>query len=210
MDQGVIRNLKLHYRKLVIQKQITAIDTKTEFAITVLDGIRMLNHAWSKVTQTTIANCYHHAGFESPVITPSDDIDDDADDDIPLALLCRIGLPTGTSIEDYTSVDDNLTTSAEMTDTDIIDDIISSRSATDDQSDQEDEPVPPPRPSMNSVFAALNTLNAHLETVQNSNSTMSHLNFVNSFVMKHHLHSLCVKQSDISIFFQSAESSKQD
>lgn len=56
MDQGVIRNLKLHYRKLVIQKQITAIDTKTEFAITVLDGIRMLNHAWSKVTQTTIAN----------------------------------------------------------------------------------------------------------------------------------------------------------
>ncbi|CAC5392017.1 unnamed protein product [Mytilus coruscus] len=93
-----------------------------------------------------------------------------------------------TSIEDYTSVDDNLTTSAEMTDTDIIEDIISSSSATDDQSDQEDEPVPPPRPSMNSVFAALNTLNAHLETVQNSNSTMSHWNFVNSFVMKHHIH----------------------
>ncbi|CAC5376698.1 Cell division cycle protein 23 homolog [Mytilus coruscus] len=210
MDQGVIRNLKLHYRKLVIKKQITAIDTKTEFTTTILDGIHMLNHAWSKATQTTIANCYHHAGFESPIIAPSDDINDDVDDDIPLALLCRIGLPNGTSIEDYTSVDDNLTTSAQMTDTDIIEDIISSRSATDDQSDPEDEPVPPPRHSMSSVFAAFNTLNAHLETVQNSNSTMSHLNFVNSFVMKHHLHSLCVKQSDISVFFQKAELSKQD
>lgn len=64
MDQGVIRNLKLHYRKLVIKKKIRAIDTKTEFVINVLDALRMLNHAWSNVTSTTIANCYRHAGFQ--------------------------------------------------------------------------------------------------------------------------------------------------
>ena len=45
MDQGVIRNLKLHYRKLVIKKIIRAIDTKTEFVINVLDALCMLNHA---------------------------------------------------------------------------------------------------------------------------------------------------------------------
>ena len=45
MDQGVIRNLKLHYRKLVIKKIIRAIDTKTEFVISVLGALRILNHA---------------------------------------------------------------------------------------------------------------------------------------------------------------------
>jgi hypothetical protein len=49
MDQGVIRNLKLHYRKLVIPKKNRAIDTKTEFAINALDALRMLNHVWSNV-----------------------------------------------------------------------------------------------------------------------------------------------------------------
>lgn len=207
MDQGVIRNLKLHYRKLVIQKQIAAIETKTDFSITVLDALRMLNHAWSKVTPGTIANCYHHAGFDSAVAIPVDD-DDDEDDDIPLAQLRRIGLTAG--IQDYATIDDNLTTSAEMNDHDIIEEIISSRPTNnDDQSDAEDEPAPPPKPTMDSVFAALNTITTHLECLPNSAKAISHLNAVTSFVMKEHLLSLCVKQSDITSFFCNVES-KQD
>jgi hypothetical protein len=50
----------------VIKKIIRAIDTKTEFVINVLDALRMLNHAWSNVTSTTIENCYRHAGFQLP------------------------------------------------------------------------------------------------------------------------------------------------
>ncbi|XP_060077937.1 tigger transposable element-derived protein 4-like [Ylistrum balloti] len=38
MDQGVIRNLKTHYRKLAIQRKLRAIDTSTDVTITVLDA----------------------------------------------------------------------------------------------------------------------------------------------------------------------------
>jgi hypothetical protein len=48
---------------------------------------RMLNHAWSNVTSNTIANCYHHAGFQLPTDNTHSDGEDEVDDDIPLCLL---------------------------------------------------------------------------------------------------------------------------
>jgi len=209
MDQGVIRNLKLHYRKLVIQKKIRAIDTKTEFVISVLDALRMLNHAWSNVTSTTIANCYRHAGFQLPTDNTHSDGEDEVDDDIPLSRLFQLGLASG-GVEEYTAVDDNLVTSAEMTNDDIVEDIISSRQNNNDQSDNEDEEPPSP-PSMTTVFAALDTISSHLEFLQNSGTAVTHMNTVNRFIMNEHFLSLCTKQSDISSFFtQAGSSSKQD
>jgi hypothetical protein len=49
-------------------------------------------------------------------------------------------------VEEYTAVNDNLVTSAEMTNDDIIEDNISSRQNNNDQSDNEDE-EPASRPS---------------------------------------------------------------
>ena len=66
MDQVVIWNLKLHYRKLVIKKKIRAVDNKTDFTISVLDALRMLSQAWGSVTSKTISNCFRHAKFVNP------------------------------------------------------------------------------------------------------------------------------------------------
>ncbi|XP_045202490.2 tigger transposable element-derived protein 4-like [Mercenaria mercenaria] len=57
MVQGVIKNLKVHYRRQVLSKKIKAIG-KTEFAINVLDALRMMRRAWSQIKPSTIANCY--------------------------------------------------------------------------------------------------------------------------------------------------------
>ncbi|XP_053381940.1 tigger transposable element-derived protein 4-like [Mercenaria mercenaria] len=65
MDQGVIRILKVHYRKQVITRKIRALDNGTDMCINVLDALRMLHQAWGCVTQTTIANCYRRAGFKA-------------------------------------------------------------------------------------------------------------------------------------------------
>ncbi|GBP23600.1 Tigger transposable element-derived protein 4 [Eumeta japonica] len=59
-------------RKLLIQKSI------------VLDAILMISEAWEKVTHTTIANCFLHAGFKD--LSPSQA---EYDDDIPLAKMIR-------------------------------------------------------------------------------------------------------------------------
>lgn len=53
MDQGIIQNLKIHYRKLVIMKQLKSIERNKELQITVLDALRMLYQAWDRVTEKT-------------------------------------------------------------------------------------------------------------------------------------------------------------
>jgi len=209
MDQGVIRNLKLHYRKFILQKKIRSVDTKTEFSITVLDALRMLNNAWGKVTPTTIYNCYKHAGFQS-IDVPDNSDEEDIDDDIPLAQLCKTGLSFTVNVDDYTTVDDNVLTSATRSDEDIIQDIFASRNSSESvHSDEEQEPVPI-KPSTTSVLSAIDVISAHLEYLHNSNSAVQKFNDVSNFIMKEHLVNVYTKQSDISSFFNTKCTSSQD
>ncbi|XP_053381941.1 tigger transposable element-derived protein 4-like [Mercenaria mercenaria] len=109
MDQGVIRNLKVHYRKQVITRKIRALDNGTDMCINVLDALRMLHQAWGCVTQATITNCYRRAGFKAceeqvPVPVPLPETDsEEIDDDISLAHLSR--LIKGATMEQYVDVD---------------------------------------------------------------------------------------------------------
>ena len=45
MDQGVIQNLEVHYRKRVVLRQLSAIDNKHEFSISVLCALRLLQQS---------------------------------------------------------------------------------------------------------------------------------------------------------------------
>ncbi|KAI6651320.1 Tigger transposable element-derived protein 6-like [Oopsacas minuta] len=73
MDQGIIKNIKGHYRKELVQMTITAIEdnllstscTATEVSakITVLDAIRVVAKSWRQVKTQTIANCFRKGGF---------------------------------------------------------------------------------------------------------------------------------------------------
>ena len=132
MDQGVINNFKTHYRKRVILRQMRATDEKKEFTISVLDAMRLMQQAWEMVQPRTISNCFRHADFRrtdtsTDATEATTEIDDDLEDDIPLAGLSQLGLTT-TTLQDYMILDDSLPTSERLTDDDIIDDIISSRS----------------------------------------------------------------------------------
>ena len=97
MDQGIIQNLKLYYRKQVILRQLTAIEKKTNLQITVLDALRMLHNALDKVTEMTIQNCFKHAKFATTQTeTEITEEDEDPEDNISLAAL-RLRVP----FEDY-------------------------------------------------------------------------------------------------------------
>lgn len=97
MDQGVIQNLKVHYRKLVIQTQLKAYEKQAESTnISVLDALRLLSKAWARVTEKTIANCFRHTNIDNAPKQPGDSEEEvkeaedpgtDPDDDIPLAAL---------------------------------------------------------------------------------------------------------------------------
>ncbi|XP_076348712.1 uncharacterized protein LOC143246233 [Tachypleus tridentatus] len=83
--------------------------------------MRLLRSAWSLVKQSTIANCFRTCGFSSP--EPAEN-SEDPEDDIPLAqLLTRLndsGFTVDGTAEDYETADNDLITSAPLTDSDIV------------------------------------------------------------------------------------------
>lgn len=52
MDQGIIQNLKIHNRKRVLLRYISAIDRKEAPHISVLDALHLLSQAWNSITET--------------------------------------------------------------------------------------------------------------------------------------------------------------
>lgn len=63
MDQGIIQNLKVHYRKRLLRRRIAAIDSGENFTFNLLDAVFLLRQAWNEVTESTISNCFRKAGF---------------------------------------------------------------------------------------------------------------------------------------------------
>ncbi|KAL4153502.1 hypothetical protein QTP88_001335 [Uroleucon formosanum] len=146
MDQGVIRNIKAHYRNQLVLKMIEDIENQIESKVTVLDAIIMLDKAWRNVTSTGIANCFRHAGF-CDVTTDTTQLQADS------GLINNID-------EDYLQIDDDLITSEIQTDEDIVDNVIANQQVeldndTDiEELDDEFETVP----SISEARAALRTL----------------------------------------------------
>ena len=70
LDLGIIQNFKVHYRKLLLRHIITMTtdhDSATDIAKTldVLQAIRWMGTAWSKVENDTIIKCFAAAGISS-------------------------------------------------------------------------------------------------------------------------------------------------
>ena len=215
MDQGVIQNFKTHYRKRVILRQMKSIDEKKEFSLSILDAMRLMQQAWESVQPRTISNCFRHANFHRPeseteASETTSDADDDAEDDIPLARLAQLGLTT-TTMEEYMMVDDNIPTSERLTDSDIIDDIISSRNTdnhdadetaddgNDDDADRRDSELPT---SLTDAMDACAKLRSYFEQCENSDDFLISLGRMTDNLMKQDFKKHCGKQTLITGYFQ--------
>jgi hypothetical protein len=63
MDQGIIQNLKVHYRRFLLRERIKAIEEKKDVTVNLLNSLHLLRRAWMEVKPETIANCFRHAKF---------------------------------------------------------------------------------------------------------------------------------------------------
>ncbi|XP_062606703.1 tigger transposable element-derived protein 4-like [Saccostrea cucullata] len=206
MDQGIIQNLKVHYRKQVILKQLQSIEKKTELQISVLDALRMLNNAWNKVTEKTIKNCFRHAKFviNEPENTP-DEEEEDPEDDIPLAAL-RLRVP----FEDYAQVDENVNTAESTTDADIVESIKATKNEEKEESEEENEPEPPKKkPPTPEVRAAYELIQTWAEMSDNAEDLFPGLQKIDRrLVIEEHRSSSMLQQSCITQFFGDSDSDR--
>lgn len=51
LDQGIIKNFKVHYREILLTKKLIKIDEKKDFQLTVLNALEYIRSAWDNVTK---------------------------------------------------------------------------------------------------------------------------------------------------------------
>lgn len=137
MNQGVIRCLKSHYRKLQLLKLIQDLDSNNQTSFTILDAILMISEAWEKVSQKTIVNCFRRAGFKYFIIL-DDVLDDNEEDNIPLAKLAQHLRPvlSSTEADHFINVDRSIAICAPTTEDDIKQEV---QEENDEQDDFEEQ-----------------------------------------------------------------------
>lgn len=149
MDQGIIQNLKVHYRHLYVKRGLLPAVEKGETpSWNLLDCMMALKDAWRTVTPTTIKNCYRHCGFTPPAPAAEDE-DSDPEDDLPLAQI-RAALRASNitdseeDIQAFLDVDSELATTASATDEEIISQVQTPEAPATEDEEEEDQPALPP------------------------------------------------------------------
>ena len=112
LDQGIIRNFKMHYRQRVLQQMIQTLDNGAENeVIHILQALRFCKSAWAAVSSECIANCFKHA-FKSQSTDSSQAPPQDS------ATLDSMLKEAGAEIcaDDFIHADDSLEIAAIMAD----------------------------------------------------------------------------------------------
>ena len=204
MDQGIIQSLKVQYRKRVLIKYINAIDKGQTPVISILDALHLLSQAWNNVRQSTIANCFRHAGFTVTDSTPEEEEEDDIEDNIPLATLRTHGLSPDV-LHTFTTVDEDIETCADLSEDAIVEEIrmknapeeITDNTSADDINEPQIQP-----PSSEEIMAACEVMRHYFECPENSQEILQHLNVITDTVHRDNIMKRSAHHSRITSFFQ--------
>jgi len=63
LDQGIIKNFKVLYRKKIVSEFLACLDNNDFPKVTILTAITMNHKAWNNVTGQTICNCFRTCEF---------------------------------------------------------------------------------------------------------------------------------------------------
>ncbi|GBN18740.1 hypothetical protein AVEN_120004-1 [Araneus ventricosus] len=126
LDQEIIRSFKFHYRKTIVQQIIKDIDSHNSDSLTAnkhskslsnLDSMHTIRNAWNIVSSKTVSNSYKKCGLN---------IADEADN-LTEEIIISEEEGMDSNFLRYVSIDENLQTSGEKSDSEIATDIINSK-----------------------------------------------------------------------------------
>lgn len=142
LDAGIIKAFKAAYRRDLVSLLVERAEQGEEMAINLLQGLRMVHHAWQDVSAATVVNCWNHAGILQPP-PPCDPLDDE---NCSLAhlrtLMQRLSLVAVdiSAATKYLDVDQHEEACAPMTDQDIVRSVTGFDSQVNDSDDDSEEP----------------------------------------------------------------------
>lgn len=129
LDLGIIKNVKVHYRKRLVQRILINLRMNKPDPINVRQAAEMLTGAWWTVKPATIVNCWQKAGVSAANWTTVDanleeeeqDIDGESSEpDGWKELSERLGADSPLPFEDYAASDSQIETCATLTTEEIV------------------------------------------------------------------------------------------
>lgn len=118
LDQGIIQNVKQHYKKRILRAIIAKAENDEQQKgdgkfVTVLDAAQWIGAAVKDVKPSTVTSCFKKAGF------PCEPSEDDPEDDIPLSQLIttasqHLNIENPMSAEEFTNADDEAPSTEEL------------------------------------------------------------------------------------------------
>lgn len=181
MDQGVIANFKVHYRRRVIERlliDIRTADNAADLKVPLVKAVFFASEAWRDVKSETILHCFEKAGFSrgssaAEEITAEADIDAAAADGA--AAVTSVGqlweaagnaslVPSGLDYLDFALADQDLVATEELTTDELAASVSEKGTAADSSSsDGEGDDIGAPQPgTAGTALAAVNTLRMYL------------------------------------------------
>jgi len=184
MDQGVIRSLKAHYRKMVVRLCIKALEgAKSLPKISILQAMKHLVSSWNAVSKETIVNCFKKSNIsisnQQAAVNDYDDPFKSLQEDID--RLNELDNEVNLSAEAFSNVDSDVVTSATIeSDEDIIAQLIEvDEGCESEEDDQDGESVWHTRPSASEIGNAL-----EVEVLQDLSLFSTHGEQIHSLVLK--------------------------
>ena len=149
LDQGIIKTMKVHYRRRLLRHIISHMDEQSKAfevskTVNVLHAANWISQAWNEVSSQTIVNCFHKGGFTMNEIPESSDPEPPLRDFEELLQTADVHCGAG----DFVAVDDSLDTFDTLDDDweqqllDRAKEIIHVVSDESDTEETETEPVP--------------------------------------------------------------------
>ncbi|KAH9375001.1 hypothetical protein HPB48_006927 [Haemaphysalis longicornis] len=135
LNLGIIQNLKVEYRRRLVQRILIDIRIGKNDPINVRQAAEMLTGSWWSVTPATIRNCWHKSG---PFPLCSESVQDEqyeeaVESGMRTEFCHQLDVDSSTSFEDYVLCDSELVTCAKLSDLEIV----SSISPEEDECDDE-------------------------------------------------------------------------
>ena len=144
LDLGIIKNIKCHYRTRLLRSVLAKLETSESASdvaksVSVLDACSWVASAVREVKPETVVRCFAKAG-----VHPQDDVDFDADDDVPLAQLYtaaveQLQLANPLSVQEYTDIDAEVPSTEDLEDgwqQRLVEELVCEKSATSSDSSE--------------------------------------------------------------------------
>ena len=211
LDQGIIMSVKRRYKKKLAERYLVSVENNKDANVLlkqldIVAATNMVHHAWKETPKSIIENCFRKAGFKHYSVDP-----EPVPEEEPVApapdVWNKVQRWMGDmQFDEFAAMEPEASTTQPLTDADIVELVYTENDAPEQESDDEDEEMPPAKIIKNaSEFLAI--IDQQKAFLKRNGLPVEHVEQLETLVVGQQI-ALCSKQKEVTDYFKSSQSPK--